>query len=251
MQYLQYIETILKKPTILMPQSRILLLSHMRANTSLFGHLLGSNPQIDGYYELHINYKNRKSLLQQKLKYYHEHNKKKSSLYIFDKVLHNHHLVNLKLFNKNNSKVIIMIRDPRDTIASIIKLYSKKNEKHDLANVNGASEYYLERLVKLKEYSKELNGDYFFLDADQLIVNTDYMLNSLSNWLNLKEPLRKEYQIHKKTGLEGVGDSSDKMNSGVILPKRVSSEPKLALDDIMMNRYKDTLEQLMSNSCNL
>lgn len=122
---------------------------------------------------------------------------------------------------------------------------------HDLANVNGASEYYLEQLLQLKEYSKELNGDYFFLDTDQLSDNTDYMLNSLSNWLNLKEPLRKKYQIHKKTGLEGAGDSSDKINNGVILPKCVNSDPKLILYEIIMNSYKVTKLQSYIGTTNV
>ena len=32
----------------------IFLLSHMRANTSLISHILGSHPQISGYYEMHL-----------------------------------------------------------------------------------------------------------------------------------------------------------------------------------------------------
>jgi hypothetical protein len=36
--------------------TRIFLLSHMRAFTSLAGHILGSHPQVNGYYEMHISY---------------------------------------------------------------------------------------------------------------------------------------------------------------------------------------------------
>ena len=38
------------------PCARIFLLSHMRAYTSLAGHILGSHPQINGYYEMHLGY---------------------------------------------------------------------------------------------------------------------------------------------------------------------------------------------------
>ena len=34
--------------------ARIFLLSHMRDLTSLAGHTLGSHPQINGYYEMHL-----------------------------------------------------------------------------------------------------------------------------------------------------------------------------------------------------
>ena len=35
---------------------RIFLLSHMRAFTSLTGHILGSHPKINGFYEMHFSY---------------------------------------------------------------------------------------------------------------------------------------------------------------------------------------------------
>jgi hypothetical protein len=42
--------------------ARIFLLSHMRAYTSLAGHILGSHPQINGYYEMHISYEDASAL---------------------------------------------------------------------------------------------------------------------------------------------------------------------------------------------
>ena len=41
---------------------RIFLLSHMRALTSLAGHILDLHPQINGYYEMHISYENASDL---------------------------------------------------------------------------------------------------------------------------------------------------------------------------------------------
>jgi len=49
----------------------------MRANTSLFGHILGSSPEINGYYEMHISYYSWKSLIRQKLIYLENHQFKK------------------------------------------------------------------------------------------------------------------------------------------------------------------------------
>ena len=42
---------ILRAFQLLTPLEPILLLSHMRANTSLFGHILGTHPEINGYHE--------------------------------------------------------------------------------------------------------------------------------------------------------------------------------------------------------
>jgi len=41
---------------------RIYLLSRMRAFTSLAGHILGSHPQINGYYEMHLSYQHAAAL---------------------------------------------------------------------------------------------------------------------------------------------------------------------------------------------
>jgi len=42
--------------------ARIFLLSYMRAFTSLAGHILGSHPRINGYYEMHISYEDASAL---------------------------------------------------------------------------------------------------------------------------------------------------------------------------------------------
>lgn len=42
--------------------ARIFLLSHMRACTSLAGHILGSHIRINGYFEMHISYENAAAL---------------------------------------------------------------------------------------------------------------------------------------------------------------------------------------------
>jgi len=44
------------------PYARVFLLSHMRAFTSLAGHILGSYPQINGYYEMHLSYEDAAAL---------------------------------------------------------------------------------------------------------------------------------------------------------------------------------------------
>ncbi|QQZ27263.1 hypothetical protein HMY34_16720 [Thiothrix subterranea] len=45
--------------------SRIFLLSHMRAYSSLLGHIIGSQPRINGYYEMHQSYLSDADLAQQ------------------------------------------------------------------------------------------------------------------------------------------------------------------------------------------
>ena len=66
--------------------SRIFLLSHMRAFSSLAGHILGSHPAINGYFEMHISYDDV-SALDKQLDVLQEHEAlKQNSHNLFDKL---------------------------------------------------------------------------------------------------------------------------------------------------------------------
>ena len=68
---------------------RIFLLSHMRAYSSLIGHILGSHPHINGYYEMHLSYTSASDLDQQLRLYMQTETPEPGSIYLFDKPLHN------------------------------------------------------------------------------------------------------------------------------------------------------------------
>jgi len=84
----------------------------MRAFTSLAGHILGSHPQINGYYEMHISYEDASALDRQLEMFRQGDVLKANSRYLFDKLLHNdyvlkpgrrHPKINLNLFAKRAS----------------------------------------------------------------------------------------------------------------------------------------------------
>jgi hypothetical protein len=73
--------------------ARIFLLSHMRVYTSLAGHILGSHPQINGYYEMHLGYEDAAALDRQLELYRQGERLKPSSRYLFDKLLHDDYVL--------------------------------------------------------------------------------------------------------------------------------------------------------------
>ncbi|MDN4504235.1 hypothetical protein QX776_17640 [Alteromonadaceae bacterium BrNp21-10] len=244
-ELLTHLKTILSRPSILKPYKRILLLSHMRANTSLFGHILGSNPEVEGYYELHIGYYSWKSFIRQKLLYFASHSPKPSAKFMFDKVLHNEHHVDANLF-KHSDKLIFSLRHPASTIPSLMKLYDKVDPTHEYATVEGATAYYSERLNGLMALSSQLEGQYYFFEAEDLVERPDELLSSLSKWLNLKHPLSKEYKTFNKTGEKKSGDSSDNLKQGQIV-KKVDSE-KIIVNKEILNSYELARQSLRNNS---
>jgi len=250
MELFQHLKTIIRHPSILRPYKHILLLSHMRANTSLFGHLLGSNPEIEGYYEMHIGYYSWKSFIRQKLKYFAEHTPKKNAVYMFDKVLHNEHHINTDILT-NNDKIIIMVREPLATIKSIQKLFSKVDPTHEYNNEEYAKAYYIARLDELVKLAKALKGRYYFLNADDLIQSPDSVLKSLSQNLSLNKALTKTYKMFKNTGKKGAGDSSSNMVKGEIQAKEIKPVNYANVDAELGKLYHSAIYKLKDYAINV
>ncbi|WP_322805280.1 hypothetical protein SO574_21450 (plasmid) [Vibrio alfacsensis] len=210
------LEVVLKNPNILLPQKHLLLLSHMRANTSLIGHLLGNHDDINGYYEMHIGYYSWKSLIRQKIEFFDAHPKHVPSLYLFDKILHSEHYVAPEVLYRDNVIPLFSLRNPVDTIPSIVKLYSKVNQKHEFFTVAGAIDYYEQRLDVLLNLARKLAQDFYYIDAEAIKTKTDETLTYLSQVLTLSHPLKPTYRSNVKTGQGDSGDHSENLKKGFI-----------------------------------
>jgi len=230
----------------------IIMLSHMRANTSLFGHILGSNPEINGYYEMHISYYSWKSLIRQKLKYLEKHKFKQNSRYIFDKVLHNEHYVNNELLINKKAKVIISLRSPEETIPSIVQLYKDKiDPNHEFATLDGAINYYKNRLKQLEKDSEALKNKFIYLDANSIKENTTEAFLFLEKELMLTYPLSTEYNLQELTGAGNSGDHSDTLKQGkIIRTKSDYSDIKINTEILadLTAEYNKTRAFIISNS---
>jgi hypothetical protein len=217
-----FLKAMARNPRLLFGQSNLFLLSHMRANTSLFGHVLGSHPEIEGYYEMHIGYYSWRSLWRQKLLYFADHEAKPRSHIMFDKLLHNYCVLAPQLLARPTSRVIMMLRAPGRSIQSIASLYRNKEPDHPHADPVNAAQYYVERLGELQRMAPQLAGSFYYLDAESLVDTPDQALAGLSRWLQLATPLSSEYQVFENTGKHQCGDSSEAIRSGKIVRSRNS-----------------------------
>ena len=213
---MSFFRALASNPGLMLRHRNIFLLSHMRANTSLFGHLLGSHPQVEGYYEMHIGYYSWKSLWRQKLRHFSEHEAKPNARYMFDKLLHDGHAVSLALLRRPQSRTVMMLRAPAQSIKSLVVLYRDKNPQLPEATAAGAAHYYIGRLRTLADMARELAGSYFYLDAECLIQDTGPTLLALSDWLALDTPIPNEYQTFARTGRGNAGDTSSRLKSGKV-----------------------------------
>ncbi|HUW44602.1 MAG TPA: hypothetical protein VMW50_02290 [Dehalococcoidia bacterium] len=196
--------------------SRIFLLSHMRAFTSLAGHILGSHPQINGYYEMHISYEDASALDKQLDVFMEGDEIKAGSHYLFDKLLHNDYLLKPVQLGQANIKILISLMEPEHTIKSIVDLFAQKEIEDLYASPAEAANYYTARIQALAEFSRTASQPYYYFDAELFQRAPEKLLPKLSDWLELDSPLSDRYQIFSHTGKARKGDSSERIRSGVI-----------------------------------
>lgn len=235
-----------------MPYQRIFLLSHMRAYTSLLGHILGSHPQINGYYEMQMGYTSAQTLRTQEQHYAQQDSFKPGSRYLFDKILHNQYELDLQLPELDDAIFLVTLRQPEQTIKSIINLFAKKNADHPYSYPAEAIRYYTERLQTLNGISRQLAKRYYYFDAESIRTDTDNTLKKLAEYLQLDTPLSTQYQQFAKTGVAGAGDTSTAIGSGKILqqPTKYSMTLKSDLLEQPTQTYQECREQLMCNAVN-
>ncbi|MCZ4303770.1 hypothetical protein O4G98_03395 [Zoogloeaceae bacterium G21618-S1] len=213
---MSFAKALLANPELILRHRNIFLLSHMRANTSLFGHLIGSHPLVEGYYEMHIGYYSWKSLWRQKLRHFANHDAKPGAQWMFDKVLHDGHYVAPSLLMRDTSRTLVMLRSPDQSIKSLIALYRKHSPNLPEATPEGATQYYVDRLASLADTARAIGPRYFYLDAESLISCTDTTLAALSDWLGFDTPIPSEYDTFANTGQGNTGDHSSRLKSGKV-----------------------------------
>ncbi|MCA1978318.1 MAG: hypothetical protein LDL19_03695, partial [Thiobacillus sp.] len=179
----------------------------MRAYTSLLGHVLGSHPEIDGYYEMHRSYAQADDLDRQ-LAHYAAHDAlKPTGRMLFDKLLHNDYTLNLALPELADAAILTTLRAPAATLPSIVALFADKRRDDPYATPAGAAGYYVDRLAALADFATRHPRRYFYFDADTLLGGTPRLFAALERWLGLASPLAGEYRRFARTGVAGAGDS--------------------------------------------
>ncbi len=180
--------------------SRIFLLSHMRAFTSLAGHILGSHPGINGYFEMHISYDDASALDKQLDVFLQFETPKKNSRYLFDKLLHNDYRLNTGLFDPAGLKLLVALMEPEKTVRSIVDLFQKKGTEALYASPLEAANYYVERIRVLADFCRTTDQPYYYYDAELFQEEPDRLLGKLTDWLELDSPLTGRYQVVQPDG---------------------------------------------------
>jgi hypothetical protein len=231
--------------------SRIFLLSHMRAFTSLAGHILGSHPGINGYFEMHISYDDASALDKQLDMFLQFETPKKNSRYLFDKLLHNDYRLNTGLFEPAGLKLLVALMEPEKTVKSIVDLFQQKGTEALYASPLEAANYYIERIRVLADFCRTTDQPYYYYDAELFQEAPDRLLGKLTDWLELASPLTGRYQLFSQTGKAGKGDSSRFIYSGKIEKTRVAYSHIKVPENILSRAresYRDCRSSIIANA---
>ena len=223
----------------------------MRASTSLIGHILGSHPAINGYFEMHISYDDASALDKQLDVFQENETLKRNSHYLFDKLLHNDYQLRPERLCFDDIKILVALREPEATIKSIINLFALKETEELYASPVEATKYYIERLEWLADFCRTSGQDYYYFDAGLLQSAPDVLLPAISDWLGLDTPLSERYKIFSQTGKARKGDSSKLIHSGKIDKTRIDySHIRIPQDELRKAQtfYKECRQKIIDNA---
>jgi len=198
------------------PYQFIFILSHMRSGSSLLTHILVSNPEITGYGETHVAYRTPRDLsmaIGKSLLMSGQFPFPSNERYLVDKILHNRLLSeeNIGLISNPQSKIIFLVREPLGALKSL--------RAHQNIGEQSAVDYYINRVNTLTRLCRSLPSQQqcILITHDHILKSAEQTLPLLTQFLDLKKPLLKEYKILKTTGRRGIGDSSNNIKKGKIL----------------------------------
>ena len=222
----------------------VLLLSHMRSRSTLLSHILGSHPEISGYSELHQEYRSRLDLARMRYRACCTSNNRLKGRFVLDKVLHDRYVVSETILKSPNVRLIFMLREPEDTLRSIIRMRAEGEEGRDV-DVESVLEYYTHRLDHLQRLAEKAGRESFFLQSERLVQDTSVVLESLAGWLGLQQPLSEEYSIFEYTGVPVYGDSSSVIREGRVV-KAKRELPPIALPPEIVDQARSTYSRCQS-----
>lgn len=233
---------------------RIFLLSHMRALTSLAGHILGSHPQIDGYYEMHLGYEDASALDRQLEVFLQDHSPKPGSRYLFDKLLHNDYVLKPERLGLGDIKILVSLAEPEHTLKSIVNLFRQKPDPDLYASPVEAAKYYVERVRAIADFCRTTDRPYFYFDAELLLRAPEMLLPKLTAWLELDSPLSERYEVFSQTGRARRGDTSERVRSGRIDRVRSDYSDVVIPEDVLMAAraaYRECREKIVEGAADV
>jgi hypothetical protein len=224
----------------------ILLASHMRSYSTLLGHLLGSHPQIAGYAEQHQSYRSFADLSGLCYGVWKTSDFDVSGDYLFDKILHDKHVISDAVLRRDDVLPIYGIREPISSLRSIVVTGQRK--KNSWREPESAGVHLSKRYAAVRDLAQR-RPDAAALFTDSVVTAPERTLGELSRYLGLTSPISAEYDLFPKTGVGGFGDPIGPIAAGRIVADRATHDVNVQgeLAARLIEDYRRTCDVLASS----
>lgn len=220
-----------RRPQVfLTPRQYVLVLSHMRSYSTVLSHVLGSHDEISGYAEMHQAYGGPIDFLRMRARVARALDGRLDGRFVLDKVLHDRYRVSTAVLDRDDVRAIFLVRQPPETLASIIAMGRRIDAMKRYADVDTAAEYYVRRVHSLAAMARSMSSTALFVPAEAVVGDSQAALDSIAAYLGLSGGLQPSYQTFKHTGEEVWGDSSERIKSGRI-DSRADRRPDVKLPE--------------------
>lgn len=228
--------------------SVLLVISHMRAGTSLLSHLLASNPEIVGVGEMHLTYDSAKDLhdrLPGLVMWHTKQFRLDHERYVMDKVVHNKLLPadRLSALPAEGVRTLFLVRDPGATVASLQK---------SLGLPEADARSYLAGRYEMLSYLAARSPESpppLAIRFSELLNDTASVFQAIESYLGLDTPLEEQYETDAKTGVTGFGDPGPNIQSGRIVRDRDTPATPHVPDDDPLKLQFDRCLEAMTDHC--
>jgi hypothetical protein len=194
----------------------VLILSHMRAGSSLLLHLLLGSREIRGGGEQNSTYRDTDDLVKLAIKTMLQQPSRFMARYSVDQINHTRMVESTELLTNPVVCPIILLREPRGAIGSMVDVLGK----HYGFRLTDATAYYRERLTALLQYVQELRQtrELLLLTYGEMVDESERSLHRLEEYLGLHGSLSHRYPVEDFSGVKG--DPSSRIKAGRILAPR-------------------------------
>jgi hypothetical protein len=193
----------------LVPQCRfdrgLFVIGHMRCGSTALSNILVTRPDISGYGEAHIAYRDRGALGILLLNQWRRGRWRPGAAALFDKILHDRYDAEA-CDGFFGARAIFVARAPAATLPSIRALFAAIGS-NEYATDLACAEYYAARMATMRRLWDRFPGDRrVAMTYEALTAEPEAQLARVSAILRLTPPLANSYVANRAAAARGAGD---------------------------------------------
>ena len=200
----------------------IFVIGHMRCGSTALANVLCSRPEVSGYGEAHIAYRDQSALGVLALNQWRRGAWRRGARHLFDKILHSRYDIGVaSAFFE--ARAIFVFRPPVESIRSIRALFDSIGSGEYATDADAAAYYTARMSDMLALWARFAPARRIGVSYDSLTADPDGELARLTPFLGFDPPLTNWYASNRASQARGAGDPTASHRFTRIVAKRGGS----------------------------